>query len=119
MTYIRTRLATGWPEKEPFAVKVMYAMLFFIPRSNPDYDKKMHLLHEWLVEFDESGLPDREIGLDANGKAVLAGPDARNYGFWLDTNMRLQDFKDREEIDGDKFNACWNEFFSGRPYLAV
>ena len=121
MTHIRTRLATDWPEKEPFAVKVLHAVLFFIPKANPDYDKRMHLVREWWIEFDEGGLPGREIGLDATGKPVLAGPDDRNYGFWLDTNMELKDFTGdhgKDEVDADTFEARWKDFFSDGGYAA-
>jgi hypothetical protein len=112
---IRTQEATDWPEKEPVSVKLWRTVLFFVPRANPDYDKKMHLLHEWWIEFDEAGNPGREIGLDARGKPVLAGPDDRNYGFWLDTNMTLKDF-DHDEVPLKSFEALWNQFFnSGIP----
>jgi hypothetical protein len=121
VTHIRTQLATGWPEKEPLVVKVMYKVLFFIPRANPDYDKRMHLVHEWWIEFDENGLPGREIGLDVTGKPVLAGPDDRNYGFWLDTNMQLKDFtgnQGTDEVDAETFEARWNDFVSRGGYAA-
>lgn len=106
---IRTRKATGWPAREPVWIRLWRAILFFVPRANPDYDKKMHLLHEWLIEFDEAGNPGREIGLDAQGEPVLAGPDARNYGFWLDTNMTLKNFE-RNDVDAELFEALWNQF---------
>ena len=51
----------------------------------------MHLVKKWFIEFvEEEGelTPWREIALDANGKVVFAGPDKKNYGFWLDTNMK-------------------------------
>ena len=110
MVYLRTKLATGWSKEEPpIGVKVRRALLFFIPDANPDYDNRMHLIHEWLIEFDDDGSPFREIGLDSEGVPVLAGPDDRNYGFWLDTNMTLKDFTG-EAITQEQFEKQWSEF---------
>jgi hypothetical protein len=44
------------------------------------------------MEFDDDGMPGREIGLDENGSVVLAGPSKMDYGFWMDTNMRYPEF---------------------------
>ena len=38
----------------------------------------------------------------------MAGPDDRNYGFWLDTNMKLKDFTG-EPIEADEFELLWRE----------
>lgn len=66
----------------------------------------MHLVQEWLIEFDKDGLPGREIGIDKNGLPALAGPNAHNYGFWLDTNMKIDDFAG-EPVDRDEFERLW------------
>lgn len=60
--------------------------------ANPTYRNKMHLVKAWLIEFDGNE-PDREIGLDAHGNPVLAGPTTVDYGFWLDTNMVYENFE--------------------------
>lgn len=105
MRFIKTTLATDWPAAQSrdnrFVARVIKA---FIPEANPDY--ALHLVREWLIEFDDSGLPGREIGLDASGLPVLAGPDDRNYGFWLDTNMRFQDFNG-DEVTAEVFESAW------------
>jgi hypothetical protein len=109
MKYLATSMATDWPEKEPLKVKVIKTILFFIPKANPGYDSKMHLVKKWLIEFDEEDgklLPLREIGLGSNGTPVFAGPDKKNYGFWLDTNMKYEDF-DGEPVAKDEFERIW------------
>jgi hypothetical protein len=111
MRYIKTKLATNWPEKQSISEKIYRALLFFIPEANPDYKKKLHLIKEWLVEIDTDGLPFREIGLDIDGNVVVAGPDKRNYGFWCDTNMKIDDFEDKE-IDKDIFLKYWDDYFN-------
>jgi len=111
MKYITTSLATDWPKDEPWQVKVMSALLFFIPKANPDYDSKMHLVKKWLVEFVEeegSFVPWREVALSAEGEPVFAGPDKRNYGFWLDTNMKLEDFEGKM-IEKQEFEHYWKK----------
>lgn len=109
MKYLSTFMATDWPEKDPWQVKVIRTILFFIPKANPGYDSKLHLVKKWLIEFyEENGefLPWREIGLDEKENPVFAGPDKRNYGFWLDTNMKYQDFEG-EPIEKDEFEKMW------------
>jgi len=109
MIYLSTTMATDWTEKEPWQIKLLNKILFFIPKSNPGYDSKMHLVEKWLVEFtNEDGelIPWREIALDSFGDVVFAGPDKKNYGFWLDTNMKYEDFKG-EPIEKSEFEKYW------------
>ena len=109
MKYLRTSMATNWPEKEPWQIKMIKTILFFIPKANPDYDSKIHLVKNWLIEFKEVNgelLPWREIALDSNESPLFAGPDKRNYGFWLDANMKYEDFEG-ELIEKQKFEKIW------------
>jgi hypothetical protein len=71
---LRTKLATDFQQekKSGFIKSVLHRL-----DSNPDY--QLHLVREWLVEFDNDDLPFREIGLGDNGQSVLAGPNDRNY----------------------------------------
>lgn len=103
--YLRTKLATDWtePTGDGMLVKVMRR---FIPEANPSYRGKMHLIDSWYVEFDEQGLPSREVGVDAAGQPVVAGPTSMDYGFRLDTNMNRDDF-DGDEVDKQEFEALW------------
>jgi len=103
-------MATEWTEEKPRKLQWLNKILFFIPKSNPGYDSKMHLVKKWLIEFvEEDGelIPWREIALDKSDNIVFAGPDKINYGFWLDTNMKYEDFKG-EAIEKDEFEKYWN-----------
>ena len=104
MKYIRTDLATDWPEKECLKVRLIRKVLFFIPEANPSYRTKMHKIKEWLVEFDEEGNPWREIGIGSNGHPVVAGPSETDYGFWCDIHMTYDDFP-RNSIERNEFEA--------------
>jgi len=109
MKYLSTSMATDWPKIEPWQVKLMKTVLFFIPKVNPGYDSKMHMVKKWLIEFvEEEGelIPWREIALDFEGNIVFAGPDKMNYGFWLDANMKYENFTG-EYIEKDEFERFW------------
>lgn len=110
MKFLKTTMATDWDEKEAKKLKWISKILFFIPKSNPSYDLQMHLVKKWLIEFvEEDGelIPWREIALDISGNIVFAGPDKTNYGFWLDTNMKYEDFKG-EIIEKGEFEKYWD-----------
>jgi len=103
--FLLTQIATDWddPTREGALVKVLRRLL---PEANPSYREKMHLVDSWYIEFTDDGLPSREIGVDANGTPVLAGPSSTDYGFWLDTDMTRSDFEG-VEIDEQEFEALW------------
>ena len=102
MPIIRTKLATDWPERS----KTWLQRFINSIDANPDYVELMHLVDCWLVEFDDDGDPAREIALDKNGNVLFSGPDKRNYGFWLDTSVTLQEFSG-EEYDETAFEELW------------
>ncbi len=80
--------------------------------ANPDFEDKIPYVAQWYVEYDEDlNVSGREIGLDADGKVIVKMPDERNYGFWLDTNMTIEDFKSEfkiQMITEREFDNLWN-----------
>jgi hypothetical protein len=114
MNYIRTTLATDWPKEQATDGVVVRVFKTFIPEANPGYSEKMHLVRSWYVEFDSDDNPWREIGLDAQGAPVIAGPSERDYGFWLDTNMKRNDFEG-DPIDQNEFEKKWIETGVSEP----
>ncbi len=107
MNYIRTTKGTNWSKQK--LISKLFGILTFPFQANPGYDSKFHLIKEWLVEFDKNGIPMREIGLDDKGLAIISRPDEKNYGFWLDTNMKITDFENNQ-IDKNFFEEKWNEY---------
>ena len=66
-----------------------------IPKANPDFENKIDLIETWIVELDnETGIPEREIGMDKDGRIIVKMPFKDNYGYWTDNNLLLTDFKD-------------------------
>jgi hypothetical protein len=105
MRHIRTKKGTA-PFHKPSRILALVERL--LGTSNPDYD--FDAVQEWMVEFDENDHPWREIGLDESGVALFSGPDERNYGFWLDTNLVLSDFEDDSvAIAPSVFEKHWRE----------
>jgi hypothetical protein len=100
MYFLRTKIGTDTTRPS------WWDRLVAIDTVNPSYRGKHHLIHSWLIEFDDEGQPWREIGLDESGAIVVAGPSAIDYGFWLDTNMRRSDFTG-EPITEEYFEQMW------------
>lgn len=89
-------------------------MSSIIPKANPDFDNKIDLVKTWLVELDsDTGIPEREIGLDKKGQIILKIPFINNYGYWTDNHLLLKDFKEdfrASEISNADFEKYWNSF---------
>jgi hypothetical protein len=53
-----------------------------IPKANPDFENKIELVETWIVELDnETGIPEREIGMDKKGRIIVKMPFKNNYGY--------------------------------------
>jgi hypothetical protein len=100
MSFLRTQIGTDTTKPS------WWERFVTIDTANPGYRGKRHLIHSWLIEFDEDEHPWREIGLDESGSIVVAGPSAIDYGFWLDSSMRLSDFTG-ESIPAEHFEQMW------------
>ena len=101
MQFLRTEVAT-----QPSEPPNWWENFLEIDTANPNYRGKYHRIHAWLIEFDEDGMPWREIGLDQSDPIVVAGPSETDYGYWLDTNMQYSDFGG-EEVAEEYFELIW------------
>ena len=85
-----------------------------IPKANPDFDKEIDNVKSWIVEIEtETGIPQREIGLDDGGKTIMKMPYKDNYGYWTDNNLLLDDFKKHFQvraIEKTNFETKWEMF---------
>lgn len=86
MLYGITREATAFTDAfmSNWRIRLLKAMLFFVPRADPDHERLYPLVKAWALELDDAGWPQREVALDAAGSPIFAAPDARNTGFWPD-----------------------------------
>ncbi|MGL1903981.1 MAG: hypothetical protein OCC49_17720 [Fibrobacterales bacterium] len=112
-TYFKFITRSKPPEKSSFIIDSLIKVASFIfPQANPDYDDKIGNVSYWFIECGDEGYPYREIGFDANDNILFKGPNKRNYGYWLDTDMtddHFENHKDCEEISGKTFEDMWNK----------
>lgn len=90
------------------------ALTSFIPVGNPNFEKDIEKVKFWLLEFkDGNQYPNREIGLDILQEPIMIMPWRKNYGYWIDNNLVLNDFKsifNSTEITEEEFEKFWNQF---------
>jgi len=101
MSFLRTHINSDFRQPSTW-----WQRLTSVDTANPSYRLKYHLVRSWLIEFDESGKPWREMGLDTNGSVVIAGPSKTDYGFWLDSHMEHSDFSG-DPISEEYFEQMW------------
>lgn len=108
MNYGYTTLATDMSKKDldSIGAKVLRAIFFFIPRSNPDHEKLYPQVAKWFLEVDKNGVPNREVGLDENDQPLFSAPNDRNFGFWTDGNKTF-DEKELECSTKEEFETVW------------
>lgn len=115
MRYYKTTLATNLRPPD-WRTKLVHTLLWFIPRSNPDFEVQFSRVQCWYIESDDSGSPLRELGLDETGMPVTAGPWKQNLGFWTDSGEPVP-VEHAEEIARSVFEETWQRLSmqGGRP----
>jgi len=81
MPIVATTLATDLKSKGEAHPILSHAIRALIPAANPDLESKFANVRLWWVEINERGVPQREIGFDLAGRAIVPAPDDRNTGF--------------------------------------
>lgn len=85
-----------------------------IPIANPDFESKIDKVSSWLIEFEaDSYYPNREIGLNNLDKPIMIMPWKKNYGYWTDNNLVIEDFRlhfNTIDISKKEFEKNWNLF---------
>ena len=85
-----------------------------IPIANPDFENKIDEVSTWLIEFEgDSYYPNREIGLDISDIPILVMPWRKNYGYWTDNELTLEDFRshfDSTSSSKEEFERNWKLF---------
>jgi hypothetical protein len=109
MHYGLTTKATNFSEEavSDWRIRLLEAILFFVPRANPDHERLYPQVRTWALELDEDGWPQREVGLDASGRPLFRAPDERNTGFWPDLAYMQFDKAELAPISKEAFDAFW------------
>ena len=106
MPYGTTTRGTNWPTKEPWQVRLLRALLWFVPRANPDNEPLYPQLRRWALELDDGGKPLREVGLGEGDVVLFRAPDERNFGFWTDSAEAVPG-EYLLPLDQQEFESLW------------
>lgn len=126
MMVIETTLATGprvsSPPGPPRVSEVAWGCVavilkLILPAANPDFGRIYDNVRNWWVDIDTAGVPQRELGFDAEGKTIVAGPIGQNMGFWTDSNM-VFDATEYKVLSNDEFELEWSAFVASHPAIA-
>ena len=112
-----TILKVPEPPAQPVSgsVRVLYALvkalLGIFPKASPDYNRSPWPVAYWLVEVDDDGRAEREIGFTAQHQPVLFAPTDRNLGTWTDSD-RIFSPEEFEAQNGYPFIATWDALYA-------
>jgi len=116
-TYIKFKFSNTKSQKTPESIGhrlIKKGLTTIIPIANPDFEDKIDDVAFWLIEFEnDSYYPNREIGLDVSDKPIIIMPWGKNYGYWTDNNLVIEDFRSHFEIINirrEEFESYWNLF---------
>ena len=116
-TYIKFRYPDSKVKKVPENIGKRLAKVVLesiVPIANPDFEKKIDKVAFWLIEFEnDSYYPNREIGLDSSGKTIMIMPWEKNYGYWTDNNLVIENFRSHFkaiDITREEFEKYWSSF---------
>ncbi|MCL6293888.1 hypothetical protein [Jejuia spongiicola] len=105
MKYLKVYIAQNKKESSLF-FKIYSA---FFPNS---CNKLIDLSDVWVLEFNDEGIINREVGLSSEMKPLIAMPNSKCYGFLSDTQMTYKDFFDKkfnsEKITPEVFKNYWD-----------
>ena len=118
MKYIKFKLPENISEttKDGILKKIFFNLLGYIlskiiPKANPLFGEFIDDVEYWILECEsESGIPNREIGIDKNDNVILKMPFKNDYGYWVDNNFLFNDFVNKfnaVEIEKKDFEENW------------
>lgn len=117
MFFIESTLGTGPREPETrtwqFFERVLAAIM---PMANPDFGGRYGEVRKWWLEIDETGQPRRELGFNAAGAVIVAGPLGENLGYWTDNEVSFK-VEENPKVGAAAFESAWQSFaieFEGR-----
>lgn len=125
LSKVKTKTGTKKSDDKPrawltrtFEKSVIKVLTTILPKANPDFEDKIDDVDEWLVEInEETETPEREIGINHRGRTIMIMPFGKNYGYWTDNNLKLNDFVEifnAARIADKEFNDRWDKYENGK-----
>ena len=114
MNYIEIELS-GWSKDKPSLVVKIIEKL--IPAANPDIDSLIKETKYWWLEYDESGIPQREIGFNEKREPIVLGPVGENMGFLVDSSDNWLNYKEPSKEAEQNFEATWESLWPNFQHL--
>jgi len=110
MNYIEIEISE-WTQDKPSLIEK------FIPAANPDIGGLIKQTKYWWLEYDESGLPQREIGFNENKKPIVLGPVGENMGFLIDSSDNWLNYKEQNKEVAESFESTWQSLWPEFKHL--
>lgn len=114
MRYLRINVDPPATKPVPWLARLLGKLL---PAANPDLEGLFDQAQIWWLEVDDAGRPQREIGFDKQGTAIVLGPVGRNYGFLVDSNDNWKDYEGDSDEAARDFQKTWNTLWAKFEHL--
>lgn len=108
MNYIEIDVGEWNKVKEPLIVR---ALKKIIPSSNPDLEELIYEAQKWWLEYNEEGVPQREIGFNSNSEPVVLFPVGENFGFLIESSSNWLGYKQQSTEVANSFEKVWQNLW--------
>ncbi len=86
---------------------INYFAIKLEPKVNPDFYKIYNNVVYWWLELNKEDIPLREIGFNADGKAIVAAPFGENRGIFTHGKPKVKGFY---PVEMYQFACEWDAF---------
>ena len=106
MEYVEINTGPWDDEPESWWTRLLRRIL---PAANPDFEENLYPnTRIWWIELDGDRIPQREIGFNEEGDAIVLGPVGRNYGFVIDSAVSWPASYEQCEEASRRFERTWD-----------
>jgi len=106
MEYVQINTGSWDDKPDSCWVKLLRRIL---PAANPDFEYTLYpQARIWWIELDDDRIPQREIGFNEEGEAIVLGPVGRNYGFAVDESAPWASTDGQSEEASQRFQETWD-----------
>ncbi len=115
MEYVEINIGPWDDKPDSWWVKLLRRVL---PAANPDFEGTHYpRTRIWWIELDDDRIPQREIGFDEEGEAIVLGPVGRNYGFAVDESAPWASTDGESEAAARRFQETWDNLWPRFAHL--